>query len=144
MICVFNLSSSVDKMLRNSTKPPYEKAIVEDNNPIPLFLLGAHAHPLLPFLIKDFSDGGKNSRQKLFSKKFFWCPYNNYELIWYIESPFMNNMDIFANTLPQVLLFLLCNFTIIVIKKAENFRRDLYMKTEPRETNATCDKQFIK
>ena len=117
MICVFNLSSSVDKMLRNSTKPPYEKAIVEDNNPIPLFLLGAHAHPLLSFLIKDFSDGGKNSRQKLFSKKIFWCPYNNYELISYIESP---------------------------IKKAENFRRDPYMKTEPREANATCDKQFIK
>ena len=117
MICVFNLSSSVDKMLRNGTKPPYEKVIVEDNNPIPLFLLGAHAHPLLSFLIKDFSDGGKNSRQKLFGKKFFWCPYNNYELIWYIESPFMNNMDIFANTLPQVLLFLLCNLQLLWLRK---------------------------
>ena len=64
-IRVFNLNSSVNKMLQNETIPPCEKVVAEGINPILDFLLGAPVYPLLPCLMKEFSNGGKNSRQKL-------------------------------------------------------------------------------
>ena len=52
------------------TIPPRKKVLVNGTNPIQVFLLGAPAYPLLPFLTKDFSGSGENSEQKVFSEKF--------------------------------------------------------------------------
>ena len=49
MIRMFNLNSSVNKMLRNGTIPPWGKVVVEDINPIPVFPLSVPAYPVLPF-----------------------------------------------------------------------------------------------
>ena len=61
------LNFSINGMLQNRIMPPCEKILAEGRDPVPVFLLGDPAYPLLPFLMKKFSGGGRNEREKLFS-----------------------------------------------------------------------------
>ena len=45
-------------------------AVVEGRDPVPVFLLGDPAYPLLPLLMKEFSGVGENKREKFFIYKF--------------------------------------------------------------------------
>ena len=39
------------------------KILLEGRDPLPVFLLGDPAYPVLPFLMKEFSGGGRNERE---------------------------------------------------------------------------------
>ena len=56
-------------MLRKRIIPSCEKILVEGRDPVPVFLLSDPAYPLLPFLMREFSGGGRNEREKFFRYK---------------------------------------------------------------------------
>ena len=56
-------------MPRKRIIPPCEKILVEGRDSAPVFLLGDPTYPLLSFLMKEFSGGGRNEREKFFSYK---------------------------------------------------------------------------
>ena len=59
-------NSSLNQQFRDGAIPSFEKVIVQDEPPVPICLLGDPAYPLLPFLMKEFTNGGKNQVEALF------------------------------------------------------------------------------
>ena len=60
---------ALNGMFRYETIPKCERIIVEGKPAVPVCILGDSAHPLLPFLIKEFPKEGKNSRERLFGQR---------------------------------------------------------------------------
>lgn len=46
---------------KNETIQNCEEQIVPDEGPVPLFLLGHPTYPLMPFLLKEYPNGGCNA-----------------------------------------------------------------------------------
>ena len=59
-------NSKINAMLREGTIPPCSKKILEDEDPVPVCILGDLAYPLLPFLMKEFPGGGSNIKEEFF------------------------------------------------------------------------------
>ena len=59
-------NSSLNQQFRDGAIPSFEKVIVQDEPPVPICLLGDPAYPLLPFLMKEFTNGGKNQAEAFF------------------------------------------------------------------------------
>ena len=53
-------NSSINTKLRNGSISKCEKVIVQNEPPVTVSTLGDPAYPLLPFLTKEFANGGKN------------------------------------------------------------------------------------
>ena len=61
--------SGLNESLRNEYNPNCSKIIVEEEDPVPLCILGDPAYPLLPFLMKGFVNGGSNEKEHIFGFK---------------------------------------------------------------------------
>ena len=59
-------NSSLNQQFRDGAIPSFEKVIVQDEPLVPICLLGDPAYPLLPFLMKEFTNGGKNQVEAFF------------------------------------------------------------------------------
>eukprot|EP00112_Aurelia_sp_Birch-Aquarium-sp1_P012815 Seg270.2 transcript_id=Seg270.2/GoldUCD/mRNA.D3Y31 product="Protein ALP1-like" protein_id=Seg270.2/GoldUCD/D3Y31 len=59
-------NSAINKHLREGEIPRCMKVIVEDEDPVPICILGDPAYPLLPFLMKEFPGGGNTAAEQLF------------------------------------------------------------------------------
>ena len=59
-------NSGVNTFLRDETIPKCAKVIVENEEPVPICILGDPAYPLLPFLMKEFPGGGSTVQEQFF------------------------------------------------------------------------------
>ncbi len=62
-------NSQINRMLREGDIAPCPQVIVEDEDPVPVCILGDPAYPLLPFAMKEFPGGASNVKEQLFCLK---------------------------------------------------------------------------
>ena len=62
-------NSKLNVMLKDETIPPCRRHILEDEDPIPIFLLGDPAYPLMPYVMKEYAAGGSTPREQYFGYK---------------------------------------------------------------------------
>ena len=69
MCFIVNRQGLVNRELADRTIPTEDKVIVDDEDPVPVFLLGDPAYPLLPHLMKEYPGGGATEHEQYFGMK---------------------------------------------------------------------------
>lgn len=108
-------ASALAKALTDGTVPPCPRQLFTDTDPIPVFLLGDPAYPLLSYLMKEFVQGGATQREQYFglvmckARMIIECAFGRLKARWRCLS---RPMDIKQGALPDVILccFVLHNF----------------------------------
>lgn len=98
-------NSLLNMMLKGGSIPPYKNVIVENCDPVPVFLLGDPAYPLLLYLMRKYPGGGRNAIFWLKISK--WQNYNIENSFGRLKGCFgclRRAIDADINTLPQVML----------------------------------------
>ena len=109
------VNSTLNSMLRSEEIPRCPKRIVDNEDPIQVFILGDPAYPLLPYLIKEYANGGSNQREQYFG--YMLCSARNvieyaFGCLKACFSALRRDMDIDSDDLPSVIYacFVLHNF----------------------------------
>ena len=59
-------NSSVNSFLKNGKIPCCKRTVLPDEGPIPVFLLGNPAYPIMPYIMKEYSNGGSTLQEQHF------------------------------------------------------------------------------
>ena len=62
-------NSRLSQLLQQEKIPACRRSVLEDNDPIPVYLLGDPAYPLMPYLMKEYTNGGSTVQEQYFGYK---------------------------------------------------------------------------
>ena len=62
-------NSNLCQMLKEVSIPQFLRHFLNDEDPVPVFLLGDPAHPFMPFLMKEYANGGCTPQEQYFGLK---------------------------------------------------------------------------
>ena len=145
-------NSQLCHSLKNKRIPPCPRRIIDDEDPIPVFLLGDPAYPLMLYLMKEYANGGSNPQEQYFGYKL--CSARNV-----IECAFgrlkarfaalKRAMDINMDDLPYVIYacFVLHNFCELnnesvcddEVRRAVDYDREFQPPTLPNRYTTDCN-----
>ena len=109
------VNSALNQKLRSGVIPRCPKRIISDEDPIPVVILGDPAYPLLPYMMKEYANGGSTSQEQYFGYKLcsarnvIECAFGRLKARF---SALRREMDINLSDLPKVIYacFVLHNF----------------------------------
>ena len=62
-------NSELNKKLRSGVIPPCPRVIVQEEQPVPICILGDPGYTLLPYLMKEFAKGGSTPHEQFYEYK---------------------------------------------------------------------------